>query len=252
MTRKRFEHAGFSWLKLLIILLVISSMVGAVIIGYLSFTHQLPPIVGAVSFIVIVGLFIWFITMLRKSSMHYHTPSFILVFLSLVGITLVFAFAGVEPLASYKNNMVSTFATTARPSAQTTLPTSLPTITSPSSQSKVHGGWNYKLNNVIWDGNKVAMNIDVTNIGNEVLPFGGGLFPTDNKLCLVDSQNQIYWSKNDAEGFIPYFYNVKYYPNETKSGKLEFTVNSLSGECSLYLYGSSKPRAQLFLLGSPK
>jgi hypothetical protein len=107
MTRHQVGQSTFSWLKFFIILLGIASIVGAIIIGYLAFTHQLPPIVGAVSFIVIVGLFIWFITILRKSSMHYRSPSFILVFLSLLGITLVCAFAGVEPLASYKDMAVN-------------------------------------------------------------------------------------------------------------------------------------------------
>ena len=129
MAGKRVGQSVFSWLKLFVNLLVIASMVGAVIIGYLAFTHQLPPIVGALGFIVIVGLLVWLITILRKSSMRYRTPSFILVFLSLVGITLIFAFAGVEPLVNYKDNMISTFASATSPSAQTALPTSLPTIT---------------------------------------------------------------------------------------------------------------------------
>lgn len=107
MARKRVGQSIFSWLKLFVILLVTASMVGAIIIGYLAFSHQLPPIVGAVSFIVIVGLFIWFITLLRKSNMRYRTPSFILVFLSLVGITLICAFAGVEPLSAYKDNLLN-------------------------------------------------------------------------------------------------------------------------------------------------
>jgi len=109
MAGKRVGQSAFSWPKLFIILLVIASMVGAVIIGYLAFTHQLSPIVGAVSFIAIVALFIWLITVLRKSSMHYHTPSFILVFLVLIGIMLVCAFAGVEPLVGAKDKMLSIY-----------------------------------------------------------------------------------------------------------------------------------------------
>lgn len=99
-------HSGFSWLKLLVSLLIVASLIGTGIIGYLAFTHQLPPVVGAISFIVIVGFFIWFITVLRKSSIRYRTPSFLLVFLSLVGITLICAFAGVEPLSAYKDKLL--------------------------------------------------------------------------------------------------------------------------------------------------
>lgn len=105
MAGRRVGQSRFSWLTLLVSLLVIASVIGAGIIGYRAFTHQLSPIVGAVSFIVIVGLFIWFITILRKPSMRHRKPSFMLVFWPLVGITLVCAFAGVEPLSAYKDNL---------------------------------------------------------------------------------------------------------------------------------------------------
>ena len=112
-------HSRFSWLKLLVNLLVVVSLIGVGITGYLAFTHQLTPIVGAISFIVIIGLFIWFITILRKPSMHYRTPSFILVFLSLAGITLIFTFAGVEPLSAYKDNLSNTIQNIVNPISKT-------------------------------------------------------------------------------------------------------------------------------------
>lgn len=104
---RKHGNSRFSWLKLLFSLLEVASLVGVIIIGYLAFTHQLPPIVGAVSFIVIIGFFIWLTIVLRKPAMHYRTPNFMLVALSLVGILLIFAFAGVEPLSDYKDSLLN-------------------------------------------------------------------------------------------------------------------------------------------------
>jgi S1-C subfamily serine protease len=55
------------------------------------------------AFIVETGLAIWIIYMLHSSNYRWRTPSFKLVIFSLAGIVLICAFAGIEPLASYKN-----------------------------------------------------------------------------------------------------------------------------------------------------
>ncbi len=112
MRRPRVVSSKYSWIKLLVALLLIASVIVAGIIGYRAFNHELPPIVGSVSFIVIVGLFIWFITILRKRSMRYRKPSFTLVFWSLLGITLVCTFAGVQPLSAYKDSLFDKAKTT--------------------------------------------------------------------------------------------------------------------------------------------
>lgn len=105
MARRRTGQSKFSWLKLLLIVLVIAFIISASIVGYYAFTHQMPAILGAVSFIMIVGLFIWLVIILRKPNMHYRKPSFALVFLSLVGILLVCTFAGIQPLSAYKDSL---------------------------------------------------------------------------------------------------------------------------------------------------
>jgi len=69
----------------------------------LFFARQIDPVLGTLVFVVEVGLSIWVMYLLRSSRYRRRTPSFKLVFFSLLGVTLVCAFAGIEPLASYKD-----------------------------------------------------------------------------------------------------------------------------------------------------
>ncbi len=97
----------FSWIKLLVNLLLIASIIGAVIVSYFTINNKFSPIIGAVSLIVIVGLFIWSIILLSSPNLFYRKPSFAVVFLSLIAITLVCAYSGVQPLATYKDNIIN-------------------------------------------------------------------------------------------------------------------------------------------------
>ena len=89
--------------KLFINLLVITGLGLAAWNGYLLFTHQIAPVRGTIIFLVAVGFSIWIISILRSRRYRYTKPSFKLIFSSLLGITLVCAFAGIEPLATYKD-----------------------------------------------------------------------------------------------------------------------------------------------------
>lgn len=89
--------------KLFINLLVITGLGLAAWTGYLLFTHQTAPVRGTIIFLVAVGFLIWIISLLHSRRYRYAKPSFKLVFSSLLGITLVCAFAGIEPLATYKD-----------------------------------------------------------------------------------------------------------------------------------------------------
>jgi len=57
--------------------------------------------------VVEVGLLFWIIYMLRSSRYRGRTPSFNLVFFSILGIALICAFAGIQPLASAKDEALS-------------------------------------------------------------------------------------------------------------------------------------------------
>jgi len=93
--------------KLFLNLLVIAGFGLAVWTGYILFTHQTTPVKGTIIFLVAVGFSIWVISVIRSRRYRYTKPSFKLVFWSLVGIFLVCAFAGVEPMSSLKDRGIS-------------------------------------------------------------------------------------------------------------------------------------------------
>lgn len=104
MPRHRSTRSPFSWIKLLLALALPVCLVAAVWTGHALFVaHQTDRVLGALVFIVEIGLSIWIMYLLRSSRYRRRTPSFKLVIFSLVGIALVCAFAGIEPLASYKD-----------------------------------------------------------------------------------------------------------------------------------------------------
>jgi S1-C subfamily serine protease len=71
--------------------------------GYQLFTHQIDPVSGTIIFIVAFGLLIWLIRTLKTSRHMSKKPGFRLVFFSILAIAVICAFAGIEPLTSYKN-----------------------------------------------------------------------------------------------------------------------------------------------------
>ncbi|TSA58198.1 hypothetical protein D4R42_00170 [bacterium] len=104
MGRHKSYTSRFSWLKLLLALALPACLVAAAWTGYVLFyTHQTDPVLGALVFVAEVGLSIWMMYLLRSPRYRRGTPSFKLVLFSLMGITLVCAFAGIEPLALYKD-----------------------------------------------------------------------------------------------------------------------------------------------------
>jgi S1-C subfamily serine protease len=93
--------------KLFLNLLVIAGFGLAIWTGYILFTHQTTPVKGTVIFLVAVGFSIWVISVIRSRRYRYTKPSFKLVFWSLVGIFLVCAFAGIEPMSTVKDRGIS-------------------------------------------------------------------------------------------------------------------------------------------------
>ena len=73
----------------------------------LFFARQIDPVLGTLVFVVEVGLSVWVMYLLRGSRYRWRTPSFNLVFFSILGIALVCAFAGIEPLAGAKDEALS-------------------------------------------------------------------------------------------------------------------------------------------------
>lgn len=108
-------------------------MYGIGVIGYNAFSHKIPPVAGTLSFLAIVGLFIWFVTVINSKQYRWRTPSFGLVFWSTLGVLLVCAFAGIQPLAGYKDSLVNktgNIINTVQDTAKDTSPSKTPTTSS--------------------------------------------------------------------------------------------------------------------------
>lgn len=93
--------------KLFLSLLVTTGLVDIIRRGYTLFTHQTDPIKNTIIFLVEVGLWFWIIAILRSRRYKYRKAKFKLVFITVIAITLVCAFAGIEPMSSIKDKTIS-------------------------------------------------------------------------------------------------------------------------------------------------
>jgi uncharacterized protein YkwD len=73
--------------------------------GYLLFTHKVSPLIGSTVFIVGIAVWVILIRILRKRY-KWTKPSFKLTTFSVIVILLILTFAGVQPLAGYKDNFI--------------------------------------------------------------------------------------------------------------------------------------------------
>jgi len=114
---------GVFSLKLFLSLLVMAGFVDIIYRGYILFTHQISPVMGTILFLVEVGVWIWLVIVLRMPKYRYSKPGFWIVFGAVLGIILVCAFAGIQPLSTYKDNVIQkTSAFTKMASTKISLP----------------------------------------------------------------------------------------------------------------------------------
>ena len=95
--------------KLFLNLLVIAGLGLVTWTGYLLFTHQTDTISGTVTLLLEVGFLIWIISVLRSPKYKRIKPSFKLTTFSVIAILLIFTFAGIQPLAGYKDNLIESY-----------------------------------------------------------------------------------------------------------------------------------------------
>jgi len=103
--RKIWRKIPLSIHKLFLSLIVIAGLVDIIRRGYLLFTQRTDPIRNTVIFLVELGLWLWIVVILRSRRYKYRQPKLKLVFITVIAITLVCAFAGIEPLSSYKDEV---------------------------------------------------------------------------------------------------------------------------------------------------
>lgn len=93
--------------KFFLVLFTLACLVAAVWAGYLLFTHQIEQVAGIIILLADIGVLIWNVSVLR--SYRWRGPSFgkmLAVFLvSALVVCSVCAFAGIQPLASYKDDL---------------------------------------------------------------------------------------------------------------------------------------------------
>lgn len=112
--KKDFKHRHAKLIKgatkLALNLAILAGFVMLIRYGYLLFTHKVAPLIGSI--VLIVGIAVWviLIRILRKRY-KWTKPSFKLTTFSVIAIILILTFAGVQPLASYKDNLIESFKT---------------------------------------------------------------------------------------------------------------------------------------------
>lgn len=96
--------------KLILNLAILAGLGMLIRYGYILFTHRVGPLTGSI--ILIVGIAVWVILIrILRSRYKYTKPSFKLTTFSVIVILLIFTFAGVQPLASYKDNFIKSYQT---------------------------------------------------------------------------------------------------------------------------------------------
>lgn len=90
-------------IKCILSLLIIVGIVDIIRRGYTLFTQQIDPLTDTAIFLGELGLWIGVIAILRSRKYKYTRPKFKLIITTVLVITLVCAFAGIEPLVTYKN-----------------------------------------------------------------------------------------------------------------------------------------------------
>lgn len=104
--RQTWNHIPVSIRKLFLCLLVITGLVLLTRTGYFLFTGEVATIRDVIVFLLGLGVWIWIISILRNYRYKRSKPSFKLVLFAALGIALVLAFAGIQPLATYKDAVV--------------------------------------------------------------------------------------------------------------------------------------------------
>ena len=112
--KKDFKHKYTKLIrgtiKLFLNLAILACFVTLIWYGYLLFTHKVTPLIGSIVFIVGIAVWVILIRILRRRY-KWTKPSFKLTTFSVIAIVLILTFAGVQPLASYKDNLIENIKT---------------------------------------------------------------------------------------------------------------------------------------------
>lgn len=93
-------------IKLFLNLTILGGLGALIWHGFFLFTQQTEPLKNSI--ILIVGIAVWFllIKLARNRSYRWVKPSFKLTTFSTIAILLIFTFAGIQPMSTYKDNLI--------------------------------------------------------------------------------------------------------------------------------------------------
>ncbi len=222
-------------------------------------------LIGSLVFIVEIILLIWVWRIVSKHS--YRRPSMKLTVFSLVCLFVILAFAGVQPASGYKDAAFTAFSQAG--SQDETSSTSgskegnsiFGTLLKLFSQGETgeesnldvarFENWEVALKKCTISGNRVRVKLSITSHWNSPRYFGGNALSPYTFIC-IDQYGKIFedaieekktseaWQeffegKISVEPEIVNFYKGEYYPEEIRTGELEFIINPKSGDVALYL-----------------
>ncbi|MBA7601589.1 hypothetical protein ES703_08665 [subsurface metagenome] len=245
--KRKKLRGGFSAKKTFLVLLLVACLAAAAWTGYLLFTDRIEPIVGIIVLVVNIGVLIWNISVLRKYMVGVGTVIALFLIIALIGATIG-AFAGVEPLAGYKDNIINKFTELFSGYDVTILP----------GQLAGAEDWAISLGGGGWQGSTLIVELTITNLGPR-RNFGyASLLEVGPELVVIDSTGKLIepWVRepdiSKGELFVLPPYTREFYPNESWSGSLKFEMSPYSGETGLYMTRFYHTRQYfLFDLGSP-
>lgn len=99
-------------IKLLLNLCIIGLEISLIWTGYNAFTQQWSPIWGAVIFIGNIAILWICLSIVRQRKFRWQRPGLFKTTLALIAVAIICTFAGIQPLASYKDSLVVDYQTT--------------------------------------------------------------------------------------------------------------------------------------------
>jgi len=120
----------------------------------------------------------------------------------------------------------------------------------PAGQSWAEGNWAISFGGAEWYGCTIVISVSITYTGYDSAIFGqdreGSIYPSTLYIRGGNSQ-QFY-----EDSYVTSWYQQQYYPQETRSGTLQYTVGPQSGSVSLYIDGTSTQSlpGEMFDLGN--
>lgn len=247
---KIFSNSRQRYLKKIILnLIVLATEIGLICVVYYTYTNRFTLLVGALSVIGLIA-FLWFlISLSRKRRFRYQRPGMIKTTIAAIFLLAILAFAGVQPLAGYKDNLITKL--------------DINDSLNNGNYAKIYpgqiagvDGWFVSLDGGKWEDNIATVKISLCNRA-EVRRY----LKLNYDLVAIDSTNKVIepWTckPGDEEGeFTPGLfttYDKEFYPNECWIGELMFTMSPYSGETNLCITRGSQPsKYVLFTIGSPQ